>query len=443
MDKQKFVLISIVLSLILITTGNYFWTAIGLGAALYYFLCVVDNMGERIPIIDLMTAMAALQWIVGPFIDYHNGTSHYKYHMYVDEETYMGFVVPAVLLFRLGTGIFKDKINLEELEDRVNQLLENYPKLPYIFVIGGLILPYLSPLLPGSLGFIFFLLSNAKYIGAIYLIFSHRNDKWIVFGITMAFTAAASLASGMFHDFLLWAMLTFTFIARELKLKIGSKIAFAIVGIFLAITIQTVKAQYRAQVWNGYQGNKLLLFTGMALDQWASGTILNPSNEDDMNVRLNQGWIISAIMHNVPLNEAFANGKTISDAISASLLPRFLAPNKKKAGGQENFKKFTGLDLRQGTSMGISIVGEGWANYGYWGGLFFMFCWGAFISWFWNKLIYLSNIFPTLLIWSPILFLQVVKAETEFVVVLNHLIKASIVVFSLLWFVKKQWGVRI
>ena len=73
----------------------------------------------------------------------------------------------------------------------------------------------------------------------------------------------------------------------------------------------------------------------------------------------------------------------------------------------------------------------------------FLFGWGVFIGWFWQKIIHLSEIFPTLLIWSPILFLQTIKAETELVVVLNHLIKASALVFGLLWFVKKQWGIRI
>ncbi len=444
MNKKLILSLSVFCSIVFLVSGNLLWTSIGLGATLYYVLRVVDNMGEQIPIIDLMTAMAALQWILGPFIDYHNDAYHYKYHMYVDEEIYMSFVVPAVLLFRLGAKIYKDRIDLREMAERVNILLSQYPRLPYILVIGGIIIPYLSFLIPASLSFVFFLLSNAKYIGAIYLIFSPSKNKWLVFGITMSLTAAASLAAGMFHDLLLWALLTFTFISRELKLKFGSKLIYAIIGILLATTIQSVKGQYREIVWSGqYQGSKFSLFMSLAVSQWSNGSIFTPNSEEDMNVRLNQGWIISAIMNHVPESQPFVNGATISEAITASLLPRIIAPNKKKAGGQENFEKFTGLELGENTSMGISLVGEGWANYGYWGGLIFMFCWGLFISWFWQKLINLSSIYPTLLVWSPILFLQVVKAETEFVVVLNHLLKASIVVFGLLWFIKRQWGIRI
>jgi hypothetical protein len=38
----------------------------------------------------------------------------------------------------------------------------------------------------------------------------------------------------------------------------------------------------------------------------------------------------------------------------------------------------------------------------------------------------------------PLMFLQVIKAETELVVVLNHLIKASIVIWAFFWFAKKR-----
>ena len=38
------------------------------------------------------------------------------------------------------------------------------------------------------------------------------------------------------------------------------------------------------------------------------------------------------------------------------------------AGGRENFRKFTGLNISDGTSMGISIAGEGYANFGWAGG---------------------------------------------------------------------------
>jgi len=420
------------------------WSAVGLAFSAFYMFRVIFNMGHKIPVIDLMTTLAALQWIVGPFIDYHNEVTHFKYYMYVPEAQYMAYAVPAIIAFRMGTLFYKDRSDLDAIGERVKQLLSRYPRLPYVFIIGGLIIPFLNAFIPPSLRFVFFLLANVKYIGVIYLLFSGSPNRWPIFIAVMLATAFASIAAGMFHDLLLWAMLTFTFVARELKMKFGLKLVFALIGMLMAITIQSVKHQYRTILKTGsHSGNKTALFIGLATQEWSSGNIFTPTSEDDMNARLNQGWIISAVMKNVPEREPYAGGSTVWEGIEASLLPRFLAPNKKIAGGQENFRRFTGLQLGAQTSMGISLAGEGYANYGRWGGILFMFCWGLFIGWFWKKMWEWSDLYPTLLIWSPILFLQVVKAETELVVVLNHLVKASVLVFGLLWFIRKQWGIKI
>lgn len=420
------------------------WSALGLCISAYYTYMVVQKMGDTIPVIDLMVALASLQWIVGPFIDYHNELTHFKYKMYVDEVTYMGYVVPAIIAFRIGTLFFRHEINLDEIGNRVKVLLDDKPGLPYLLIGIGLTAPLFSNLIPPALRFVFFLLANLKYIGIIYLLFSIGAQRWLIFSLVLLSTSVASIASGMFHDLLLWSMLTFTFVARELKLSLSAKIAIASVGMFLAITIQSVKHEYRELTWRtGYQGNRTALFIGLSVNQWRTGGIVTPVSDQEINVRLNQGWIISSIMNHMPEKEPHAGGSTIREALYASFVPRLLDPNKKIAGGQENFRKFTGQQLSEGTSMGISLAGEGFANYGRWGGILFMFVWGIFISWFWRKLEDWSNIFPTLLIWSPILFLQVVKAETELVVVLNHLIKASVLVFGVLWGIKRYMGIRV
>jgi len=422
----------------------YFWSALGLIISAYFLFRLINNMGDKIPIIELMTSLAAIQWIVSPYIDYHNSITHYKYHMYVPEEQYMSFVVPAVIAFWIGTLFFRDNSDLENIKHETTSILTENPKLPYVLIIIGLLIPFISSFVPVSLRFVFFLLSNIKYIGVIYLLFSKRHNRWPIFWGIMLLTAMASIASGMFHDLLLWSMLIFTFIAKELNLNFTKKFALALLGLFIAVSIQSVKFQYRELVWQKhYTGNKTALFLTLVTNEWSNGSILTPTSEADANIRLNQGWIISAIIKNIPKYEPYAGGSTITDAISASLLPRFLVPNKKIAGGQDNFRRYTGLQLGEGTSMGISIVGEGYANYGKYGGILFMLLWGVFIGWVWEKLGVLTKIYPTLFIWTPILFLQVVKAETELVVVLNHLIKASILVFGLLWFIRKQWGIRL
>lgn len=163
----------------------------------------------------------------------------------------------------------------------------------------------------------------------------------------------------------------------------------------------------------------------------------------NVNIRLNQGWIISAIMYNVPFREPFAGGSTIGEAVSASILPRFLDKNKKRAGGQENFEKFTGLQIGSGTSMGLSIIGESYANFDIFGGIVFMGVWGLFLAWYWRGIVHFVRKYPLLLFFIPIIYLQVVKAETELVVVLNHLIKSSILIALFLLFSSKVFNWRL
>lgn len=435
---------SALLWLFLYFMGTYEWTAIGLAITLYYSIKVIYQMGESIPIPDIMLAMMALQWILGPHIEYTNNFSHWKFKMWVDETTYMSYVVPTIALFRVGLYIFPVKTDLTEISDRARHLVSEFPYLPYYLIAAGFILPWLGGFLPAALGFVFYLLGNLKYIGSIYLLFSEKPNRIPVFFGVMAFTAVGSIAVGMFHDLLLWSILTFTFIANEFKLRFVPKIIISVLGLFFALTIQGVKSDYRELTWRqGYQGNRTVLFVSLAYESWRSGAIVTPNKDGDMNIRLNQGWIISSIMNHVPDKEDYANGETIKEAIYAAIVPRLLDPNKKTAGGRENFRRFTGQEIGEGTSMGISLAGEGYANYGRYGGMVFMFLWGVFFGWFWQRMDRLSLIYPTLLIWSPIIFLQVVKAETEFVIVLNHLIKSSVVVFGVLWGIKRYLGIRV
>ncbi len=444
MSQRTIAILSIIIWLILTFNGFYYWSAIGLSFSFYFTVRVIQQMGYSIPIPNLMAAIASLQWIVGPFIDYHNQATHYKYKMYVDEETYMSYIVPGIILFKFGLNLFPVSANLEGLAQKVRSLLQNHPRLPFVLIILGFVLPYLSVLLPTALGFVFFLLGNIKYIGVIYLLFSDNTNRWLIFWGTMLFTSIVSIGLGMFHDLLLWAMLTFTFVAYELRLNLFIKLTIAVLGVILAITIQSVKGEYREIVWSGaYTGNKTLLFLNLASEGWSTGSIVNPKSDVDMNVRLNQGWIISAIMDNIPKNKPYSNGSSITESLYSSFVPRILDPEKKTAGGRENFRNFTGLTISEGTSMGISLAGEGYANFGKLGGILFLFSWGIFIGWFWGKLDKLSLIYPTIFIWSPILFLQVIKAETELGVVLNHLVKSSVLIFIVLYVIRKWWRISL
>lgn len=422
----------------------YYWSSLGLILTVLLFWDFTRKCGDTIPIPELMVLFAALQWIIGPYIDYLNDFEHYRYKMYVSEDVYMTYAVPVVLAFKAGLFYFRNDVKISHLKKSIITLLSVHPSIPYSLVVIGMIAPFISVLFPPVFTFVFFLLAQVKYIGALYFILSNHPYRWIIFIGLMILSAISSIASGMFHGLLLWSVLTISFVFYELNSSLKTKIIILVLGGFCIITIQSVKHQFRT-ISPTISGNiaKTTLFLKLAGEEWKHGKIINPTDDSEINVRLNQGWIISKIMENVPESEPYANGKTIAEALKATFLPRILAPNKKYAGGVENFEKYTGLKLGSNTSMGISLAGEGWANFGYYGGILFVFCWGLFISWFWKKLNVWSSTYPTLLIWTPLLFYQTVKAETELVVVLNHLIKSTIFVFGLLYCFRRFRSIRI
>lgn len=399
------------------------WEIVGIILVIYVFWRFIDALGKTIPIMELMMLIAGLQWIIGPIISYGQETSHYKYYMYVDQSTYMSYVVPAFFCFCLPLFLM--------LKKQSNSYSINYLKyLPYAkqLLFIGVGADVLSAVTPSALAFFFFLIAQFKFIGALLLLFSPRKSDQYYFYGAVFYLFLNALARAMFHDLLLWGIFMFMYWSLKKRPAMGTKLLLISAGIVMAIAIQAVKSSFRANVWGGYSGNKLELFVNILDDRISDGYFEEEESDEELNVRLNQGWIISAIMYYTPTFQAYAGGETVIEAVFSSILPRFLNPSKKMAGGQENFEKYTGLPLSDGTSMGLSIIGESYANFGVVNGAVFMLIWGGFLAWYWKKLVKITFKYPLVLMFLPVLFLQVVKAETELVVVLNHLFKASIVV---------------
>jgi hypothetical protein len=412
-----------------------YWSFIGIIALILVGINFISQLGRGIPIIELMILIAGLQWILGPIIEYSAPTLHYRYYMYVPQETYMSYVVPAYIVF-LGV-ILLHRRRFQNIKLPIENL-KQYKDYGLIIFLIGVAFDVLGNNLPGALGFFVFIIANFKFAGALILYFSENKNLKKVFYGALIYLFISALAKAMFHDLILWSIFFYMFWAIKFKPSIKTILLTFLIAAFSLTTLQTIKAAYRSQIWNGYGGNKLELFVSLAIDAvLLNGVYAEEMSDDSNNVRLNQGWIISAIMDEIPDRQEYLGGETITEAISAALIPRFLNTNKKQAGGRENFIKFTGLPIGEGTSMGISIVGEAYGNYKVLGGIIFMGIWGLFLVRVWIFLLKKTQRNLLLLAFLPIIFLQVVKAETELVVVLNHLVKSMIVVFLFFWATKQ------
>lgn len=395
----------------------------------YCFTRYVRVLGTGFAFAEMIALIAVMQWLLGPLIAYYVGDPHYKFHMYVDEEQYMRFAVPAVLLFVAGVFYFTPREDFQVHLERLQHHLKRSRRYGIPLIMAGLLLDFGADYVPRSLLFVVFLVAQFKYIGVLYLLVGRHPYRWFFLALVLLLSIWISAETGLFHNLILWSAFIFSYLAYTARLSNQTKYAVIIAGVVAMVAIQTVKAEYREKSADS-SGNRVILLVDMIFDpgSYTQFTSLN-DYVTTLNRRLNQGWIISAVLKNVPARVDFENGKTFVDALSDSLVPRFLV-EKRSAKVSVNFKKYTGLQLAKYTSMGISILGEAYVNFAVLGGIIFMGFWGFFISWFLAFILNRSDAVPTILLWIPLIFLQMVKAETEMVVVLNHGFKSALVVFG-------------
>lgn len=411
------------------------------------------HLGNTIPIKSSIFLLAALQWLLGPVLEYQGLSHHYKYYQYVPIEEYMPFAIMGTLAFAAGMFIFDNKKQyhlrtwyLEKITNNVSQK----KNLPYYIIGLGIITSLLNPYMPGPLRFVFYLLGNLKYIGVIYLLFTNDRHKYFLLAVVIFFTFTSSLNKAMFHGLLLWLMFLGVYIFIIKNFSLGKKIVILTAGLLFVVMIQIVKHEFRQYIWfSGYGGSKVGLFFELVGENlweedeegYTEYEMAGSTRTESVVVRINQGWIISRIMDYIPRYEPFLKGESVRKALYASIVPRFIDPNKQVVGGQDYFPRFTGYALSN-TSMGASLLGEGYANYGKTGAVIFVFIigliYGLIINWVYN----LAIRYPTLLLWLPLLFFQVVKAESDLVRVLNHLTKTGILMV-LLYGGARMFGVRL
>ncbi|MCW8896631.1 MAG: hypothetical protein OQJ96_06295 [Flavobacteriales bacterium] len=418
-----------------------FYSSLGLSFTLYIFIDFVSKLGKTFPIKEFIILIASLQWIVGAKISFSLGKTHHKYYMYVEEDVYMSYVVPGVLAMTFGLYLIRnslpiDKIKTGFIENNRKTNISTAYTLVAIGLLSGVINKFINI---GGLAFILYLSSLLLYVGIGYLFFLFPKYKWHLFFVTLGITFVTSLGSGMFHNMLIIASF-FAFLVTPNKTSFVTKLTVITLGAFFIYMLQVVKKDFREIIWSGKKVNPVEVFYDLIEREFLVeketeaqplGTFQQQKEEQksaDANNRLNQGWIISKVLDNVPSKKPFLEGKTIKEAIEASLLPRFLAPDK--AGADQalvNFKEITGLGLSKNASMGLSLIAEFYANYGIAGGWIAMFLYGLLLSISITLIMqYLGKSSYLMILWLILFFFQVVKAETDFIKIFNHLVKSLI-----------------
>jgi len=444
-NNSKYVIALTITFLSLILFSLDIFSSIGIGLFLFFGTKLFFEIGEKIEIRDIMILLAILQWVIGPLLAYKIYPDDDFYYMAVDLEEYMGYVVPASLTFAIGLYLpLRKKTHTETkyLSDIKLFVFKN-KNIDLILISIGIISELIIEIVPSSIRFVLFLISGLRFIGLYFLFISERKNKYIYVYIILGWLFITALRESIFHDLLLWLGFFLVIVAFITKPSIKRKIIFLIAGLFFVVVIQTVKHSYREALSEG-TGKGVGLFSELVQEKvLGSDYVTSESNLSAMVTRINQGWIIARIMSWTPSREPFAGGETIIEAIKASFMPRFLFPDKVEAGGRTYFTRFTGKDISDNTSMGLGLIGEAYANYGVSGGAFFMLAIGLFYNFFLVRIYKIAIKHPAIIFFIPLLFLQVIKAETDFSVILNHLLKATVIVWAIFFGLRNFLNIKI
>ncbi len=281
-------------------------------------------------------------------------------------------------------------------------------------------------------------LSNFTTCGffAIALYKKSFTNKYLILGIMLQLFIV--VRSGMFGTFMVYAvffaiMLLLLYRDKGFRLNWLVMLVLLFAGVVFLANLQNTKTNYREGIWAGSQDASMNNFISAAAEASEGKTITDKEYYLPIVYRLNQAWLVSAAMVKVPDAEPFARGGTIVRSCIDAIVPRFLNPDKEKAGGKEKIKKFTYLKLTESTSMNIGLLGEGYVNFGKWGAPIVIFLYGLMIGFLEKKILVYSFKKPLILLLFPVFFELVLSTETDFLIIINGMVKNSIIVLVVLY----------
>ena len=402
----------------------------------YQFMLLFYSIGFILPVRYLAGSLMCVQMLVGPAFAY-NGLDEYQLgflKMQVDENTYFSYVIPATILFIIGLKI-KINQNLSDEHININQLkqyVKNNQQTMYFFIVIGFISSVVSPFFSTEIGFVFTLLGSFKFVGLFMLILGDNKLKPITLFVVLSSIILSSLGEAMFHDLLIWLLFMGSVFSIKYKPSNYLKLSLAISFVTMAIFIQMLKGDYREATWNAGKEGDVSTFAATTKAKSDKNELFSFEKIKESNIRINQGFIITNIMNNVPEKENYANGAELIQILESAILPRVVAPNKLNAGDRLFFMKWAGFPIAAGTSMGLSSIGDGYINFGKFGGMIFMFFLGLLFSFVVSVFYKHSYEYPILYLFPTLVFYYPMRADCELQTILGHLVKSCFLIFLVL-----------
>jgi hypothetical protein len=379
-----------------------------------------------------------LQYIFATYLSY-NSYKQLAAFMKLDQTLYFAYALPAIAFLFAGVIIFHRSINFTELVDKIDGA--------QAFRLGMilLVISYFFDFVP--LAGLSSFTNHLKFSAAFFFLFSNFSLRYfLIFGLFFQLLLDA-LVGGIFIDFFVYLTYLFFFICLRYQFPFLLKASFILLAVPVLITIQSLKGEYRRITWRGREQQGVDTFSDLAekrlnertgISYWETKGVVSTVG------RLTQGWHLGLTLRWVPLKVPFEHGKELVSDVTASLLPRFFFPNKKIVGEQDKFTKYTGHPLSTKTSMTIGVIGDFYINFGVIGSFVALFIFGALLS---KGLILFSSKYilpsPINIVWLTFIGTYLMRANNDFYMVFNSILKGFIIFLAVNYFESKIWPTRI
>ncbi len=380
-------------------------------------------------------------YLLSPAITYQLNPDLVKYGMKINSDAYFSLALPGFLFFAVGMFIIPNRLFKPEFK-KINQAAVMNERLLLQATIIGIFLRIFSDLFPGEIGFFVYLLSMIRFVGALSLFATNtKKYTWLIL-MTLLIELFYGFRGGMYHDAIMWVLFFALFYVYRLKPTLKIKFIGAVSLMLLVLFVQAIKFSYRDEVWRGGKEANIETITAVGSSKANSEAMLGEDNLLGTLNRGNQAWIFASTVDHMDNYKDFQGMTNVNKYIEAALLPRFLAPNKLKSGGEsgrEIFNEFSGHILYEGTSMGLGIFADGYIAYGAWGVYIFGFVLGLIFSLTFKLVERWTKISPFYVLLLLPMLNYAVRPDCELQTTINHLAKSIIVFGALVYFTKNRF----
>jgi hypothetical protein len=411
------------------------------GLTLSFGLYIFLNSNETFMFREWALFLYASNYLLSPAITYQLRAEQIIYGMKIPSDQYFSLAFPGFVLFLLGIYIIPNKL-FKPVFSKVSHAALINEKFLYQTTIVGILLRIFSDAVPGEIGFFVYLLSLVRFVGSFALFASNTKKYWFLTLIVLLIELYYGFLAGMYHDAIMWVIFFALFWVYTIKPTLRTKLLGASVLIIFILFIQAIKSVYREQVWRGGKEASLETISAVGSSKANSESIIGENNLLGTLNRGNQAWIFASTVNRMDGYKDFQGMTNVNKYIESALLPRFLAPNKLKSGGEsgrEIFNQFSGHILNEGTSMGLGIFADGYIAYGAWGVYVFGFTFGLIFSLTFKLVERWTKISPFYFLFLLPMLNYAVRPDCELQTTINHLAKSIVVFGALVYFTKNRF----